>query len=368
MKRFMLMIMVLASFGILLAGCGSSNGSNSTSKAASGTSSNSNSNSSSNTSSNASSDTSSSSSSASSGKHYTFRLADDQPANYPTVTGDKEFAKLVSERTNGRIQIKVYPNAQLGDEKSVLEQVQLGAIDFIRVNSSPLANYSKKIGVLNLPYLFKDSTQEWNVLNGKIGQELLDSLSGAKLVGLTYYDSGTRNFYNTKHPVSKPSDLKGLKIRVQQSNIMVDLVNTLGGSATPLPYGEVYNALQTGVIDGAENNWPSYYSTNHYKVAKYFTEDHHTMNPEVVAMSQKKWNELSKSDQQIIKQAAVDSQKVQRAAWKALQDKAKAAVKANGNTVTQVTDIAAWQKAVQPLYDKYGNQYKDLISQIKAVK
>ncbi len=353
MKRLFLLVMVLASFSILLTACGSN--SNSGSKSASGTSSTS-----------SSSDSSKSGSSA--GKHYTFRLADDQPADYPTVVGDKEFAKLVNQRTNGRITIKVYPNGQLGDEKSVLEQVQLGAIDFIRINSSPLSDYSKKIGVLNLPYLFNSTQQEWDVLNGKIGQELLDSLKDSKLVGLTYYDSGSRNFYNTKHAVSTPADLKGLKIRVQQSNIMVSLVNSLGASATPLAYSDVYNSLQTGVIDGAENNWPSYYSTNHYKVAKYFTEDHHTMNPEVLIMSSKKWDTLSKADQQIIKQAAVDSQKVQRESWKKLQDKAKAAAKANGNVITEVKDITAWQKAVQPVYDKYGSQYKDLISQIRATK
>lgn len=353
MKKFVLLIMLVASLGFLLVGCGSNN-SPSNSKSASGKT---------DTTSN-----SGSSDKASSGKHYTFRLADDQPANYPTVVGDKEFAKLVNQRTNGRITIKVYPNAQLGDEKSVLEQVQLGAVDFIRVNSSPLANYSKKIGVLNLPYLFKDAKQKWDVLNGPIGQELLDSLQSSNLVGLTYYDSGSRNFYNSKHPVAKPSDLKGLKIRVQQSKLMVDLVNTLGGSATPIAYSEVYNSLQTGVIDGAENNWPSYYSTNHYKVAKYFTEDHHTMNPEVVIMSKKKWDQLSKADQKIIRQAAVDSQKVQRESWAKLQKKARDAVKANGNVITQVNDIAAWQKAVQPLYDKYGSQYKDLITKIRAVK
>lgn len=362
MKKFLLVIMLLASFSILLVGCGNSG----SSKSASGTTSSSSSSSS--NSSNSSSSNSSSSNSASSGKHYTFRLADDQPTGYPTVVGDQKFAKLVNQRTNGRITIKIYPNAQLGDEKSVFEQVQLGAVDFERINSSALSNYDKQIGVFSLPYLFKNEQQKWDVLNGKVGQKLLDGLTSAKAVGLTYYDSGSRNFYNSKHAVSKPSDLKGLKIRVQQSDMMVDLVNTLGASATPIDYAEVYNSLQTGVIDGAENNWPSYYSTNHYKVAKYFTEDHHTMNPEVLLMSSKKWNKLSASDQKIIRQAAVDSQKTQRASWKALQDKAKKAVKANGNVITPVTDIAAWQKAVQPLYKKYGSQYSDLIKQIQAVK
>jgi tripartite ATP-independent transporter DctP family solute receptor len=301
-------------------------------------------------------------------KPMVLRLADNQAADYPTVVGDNEFAKLVKERTNGRIEIKVYPNAQLGDEKSVIEQVQLGAIDFARINSAPLAEFSKDIGVFNMPYLFNSSDQMWKVLNGPIGDKLLKSLEGAKMEGLTYYDSGSRNFYNSKKPVQHPSDLKGLKIRVQQSKTFVDLVNGFGGSATPMSYGEVYNALQTGVIDGAENNWPSYFSTNHYKVAKYITEDEHTRNPEILLASLSTWNKLSDEDKKIILQAAKDSQAVQRKAWAELETKAKDAAKANGNTITEVTDISEWQKAVQPLYDKYGQDYKALIDEIRAVK
>jgi tripartite ATP-independent transporter DctP family solute receptor len=308
------------------------------------------------------------SSSASGQPAMVLRLADNQPADYPTVLGDNEFAKLVNERTNGRIQIKVYPNAQLGDENTVIQQIQLGAIDFGRINTAPLASYDKEIGVFSLPYLFSSSDQMWKVLNGPIGQRLLDSLQSAKMVGLTYYDSGARNFYDSKRPIVHPSDLKGLKIRVQQSNIFVDLVNTLGGSATPMAYGEVFNALQTGVIDGAENNWPSYYTTNHYKVAKYVTEDEHTRNPEVLLVSQATWNKLSPQDQQIIRQAAVESQQTERQAWTQLEQKAKDAVKANGNVITEVQDVTEWQQAVQPLYDKYGKDYKDLIDQIRATK
>jgi tripartite ATP-independent transporter DctP family solute receptor len=263
--------------------------------------------------------------------------------------------------------VKVYPSAQLGDEKSVIEQVQLGAIDFARVNSSPLAEFSKDIGVFNMPYLFNSSDQMWKVLNGPIGDKLLKSLESSQMIGLTYYDSGSRNFYNSKKVVRHPSDLKGLKIRVQQSNAFVDLVNGLGGSATPMSYGDVYNALQTGVIDGAENNWPSYYSTNHYKVARYITEDQHTRNPEILLASLATWNKLSDSDKKIILQAAKDSQVVQRKEWAKLEKKAKDAAKANGNTITTISNLSEWQKAVQPVYDKYGKDYKSLIDEIRAV-
>lgn len=297
-------------------------------------------------------------------KTMTFRLADDQPANYPTVAGDEAFAKEVSQKTNGRIQIKVYPNAQLGNENSVIQQIQLGAIDFGRINAAPLADFDKQLGVLELPYLFKSTQQEWDVYNGAVGKQLLNSLTTAKMVGLTFYDSGTRNFYNSKHAVSTPAQLKGLKIRVQKSNMMVDLVNTLGGSATPMAYSEVFNALQSGVIDGAENNIPSYYTTNHYKVAKYLTLDRHTATPEVLLASQSTWNKLSPADQKIIRQAAQDSQKVERNAWNALVQKALKAIKANGNVITNV-NAADWQKAVQPLYKKYGSDYSSVLQQIK---
>jgi tripartite ATP-independent transporter DctP family solute receptor len=309
-----------------------------------------------------------STSNASSGPKMTLKLADIQPANYPTVLGDNAFAKEVSDKTNGRIQIKVYPNAQLGDENSAIQQVQAGAIDFGRINSSPLAQYDKQMNVLGLPYLFSSSQQMWDVLNGPVGKQILDGLKDAKMVGLTYYDSGARDFYNTKHPVSKPSDLKGLKIRVQQSNLFVDLVNGFGASATPMNYADVYNALQTGVIDGAENNLPSYYTTNHYKAAKYLTLDEHTRNPEVLLASSAIWSKLTPADQKIVQQAATDSQKVERTAWNKLEQQALDAAKANGNTITKVTDMSAWQKAAQPLYDKYGKDYQDLVNKIRATK
>lgn len=312
--------------------------------------------------------TSGSTGSSSSGTKMTLKLADIQPANYPTVAGDNAFAKEVSDKTNGRIQIKVYPNAQLGDENSAIQQIQAGAIDFGRINSSPLAQYDKQMGVLGLPYLFSSSDQMWKVLNGSVGKQILDGLSSAQMVGLTYYDSGARDFYNSKHAVSKPSDLNGLKIRVQQSKMFVDLVNGFGASATPMNYADVYNALQTHVIDGAENNLPSYYTTNHYKAAKYLTLDEHTRNPEVLLGSSAVWAKLSASDKKIVQQAAIDSQKVERDAWNKLEQQALDAAKANGNTITEMTDLSAWQKAAQPLYDKYGKDYQNLVDQIRATK
>jgi len=303
-----------------------------------------------------------------SGGQMVLKLAENQPEDYPTTIGDKEFAKIVEEKTNGRIKIDVYAGGQLGDEKSVIEAIQMGGIDFARVNAQPLSDFAKPLRVLSLPYLFDNSEHLWKVLDGPIGDELLDTLKDANMIGLAYYDSGARSFYNSKHEVKTPVDLKGLKIRVQQSELMVGLVEALGASATPMAYEEVYNGLQTGVIEGAENNWPSYYSTSHYEVAKYLTLDYHTMTPEVVIASKALWDKLSDEDKQIIKEAARASEEAQKKSWQEYEEKSIDAVKANGNVITEVTDLQAWQDAVQPLYDKFGADYKDLIDRIKAAK
>lgn len=296
------------------------------------------------------------------------KLAENQPEDYPTTIGDKEMARIVEEKTNGRIKIEVYAGGQLGDEKSVIEAIQMGGLDFARVNAQPLSDFAKTLRVLSLPYLFENEDHLWKVLNGPIGEEILDTLEDSDMIGLTYYDSGTRNFYNSKREVKTPADMKGLKIRVQQSELMVGLVEALGASATPMPYGEVYSAIQTGVIHGAENNWPSYDSSSHYEVAKYFTLDQHTMTPEVVIASKATWDKLSDEDKAIIKEAARASQDVQRKAWKEYEEKSIAKVKANGNIITEVEDFKPWQDAVAPLYEKFGADYKDLIEKIKAAK
>ena len=212
-------------------------------------------------------------------KTIVLRLAETHPADYPTTLGDMRFADLVKERSNGRIVIEVYPGSQLGQEKAVIEQVQFGAIDFTRVSISPLAAFVPVFNALQLPYLYRSEDHMWKVLLGPIGKELFASLEPSGFVGIGWFEPGARNFYNSKRPVTKPEDLKGLKIRVQESELMVGMVQGLGAVATPMPYGEVYSGLQTGVIDGAENNWPSYESTSHYEVAKFFTLDEHTRVP-----------------------------------------------------------------------------------------
>ncbi len=298
---------------------------------------------------------------------YTFRLADNQPVDYPTVIGDKKFAELVEERSEGRIKIDVFPSAQLGDEKSVLEQVQLGAIEFTRTNASPLSEFNKQFSVLSLPYVFESEEHLWNFLESDKGTELLDGLEGSKMKGLAYYDSGSRSFYSTK-PLKGINDLKGLKIRVQQSKINMDMVAALGASATPMPYGEVFSALQTGIIDGAENNLPSLDSANHYQEAKNVILDHHQRTPEVLLISKVAWDKLDKEDQDLIKQAALDSVKTQRDAWDQYEQKSTKKLKDAGVTFTEVKDIKPWKDAVKSVIDENSKDFKDVMDAIEAAK
>lgn len=296
------------------------------------------------------------------------RYAENQPQDYPTTQAAYKFAEMVSEKTNGRIQIDVYYGAQLGDEKSVIEQLQFGAIDFTRVSISPLSEFDKSLNILQLPYLYKDADQMWRVLDGELGEKFLSNVSSSNLIGLSWFDAGARNFYNSKRPVTKLADLKGLKIRVQESQMMMGMVAAVGANATPMAYGEVYSALQTGVIDGAENNWPSFESTSHYEVSKYYVLDEHTRVPEMQMISKKTWEKLSAEDQKIIKECALESAKIERELWAAKEKASEEKVKAGGAIITELEpgEKEKFQAAMAPLYAQFGAGYEDLIKEIQS--
>ncbi len=301
-------------------------------------------------------------------KPIVLRLAETHPKGYPTEMGDEEFARLVKERSNGRIIVEVYPGSQLGEEKAVIEQVQFGAIDMTRVSISPVAAFVPKLNAFQMPYLYRDSDHMWKVLKGNIGMELLASLEPFGFIGLGWFEAGARSFYNSKKPVYAPSDLKGMKIRVQESELMLGLVRSFGAIPTPMPYGEVYSGLQTGVVDGAENNPPSYYSASHYEVAKYYTLDEHTMVPEIIIGSKISLGRLSKADQDLIKQAAMDAIDYQRAQWDAYVKVSMDKVKAAGCTIIPIPDKTEWMKAVEPMYKQQSKEIQDLVARIRAVK
>ena len=297
------------------------------------------------------------------------RLAEAQVDTYPATLGAIEFARLVGERSGGRIKIEVYTGAQLGgDETAVLEQVQFGAIDFTRVNISPVTELAPMLNLLQMPYLYESYEHMHKVLDSSIGAEFLKSVEGAKLIGLALYDAGSRNFYNNVKPITSITEMKGLKLRVPPSQLMMGMVAALGASATPMAFGEVYSALQTGVIDGAENNWASYDMVTHYEVAKYITEDAHTMPPEILVASKMVMDKLSAEDQALIRQAANDSVIYERAAYKAIEDASREKLVAKGVIISKLVDREKFIEAVQPLYAKFASNYTDTLNKIIAMK
>lgn len=304
--------------------------------------------------------------SGSGGGEHNFRLAETHEAGYPTTQGDQRFAELVRERSDGRIIIEVFPNSQLGEEAAVIEQVQMGAIELTRTSTSPMAEFAPSMGVFSLPYIFDGQEHEWAFLQSENGQALLGKMSSSGLKGLAYYASGARSFYTRGQQVQGPDDMRGLKIRVQKSNINVDFINAFGGSATPMDFGEVYSALQNGVLDGAENNWPSYLSTSHYEVASNYTLDEHTRVPEVLVMHQGTFDGLSTDDQEIIQQAAKDSVDFQRQKWDQEVQRSKERIQATNTNVIQVNDSGPWREAVRPMIQNYRDQYGEVLDQIQS--
>jgi tripartite ATP-independent transporter DctP family solute receptor len=235
------------------------------------------------------------------------------------------------------------------------------------VSLSPMASFYKPFDALQMPYLYRDADHMWKVLNSSIGERFLKSVEVANFVGLCYYDGGQRSFY-TKTLVTKPEDLKGMKIRVQESPLMVGLVESFGAVAQPMPFGEVYSALQTGVIDGAENNFPSYDTTGHYEVAKFYIMDSHTRVPEILVASKIVFDKLSAEDQAIVKQAAKDSVEYQKKLWAEKVQVSRKKVEAAGCTITPVRDNSAWQATVQPMYDELSAELQAVVKEIRAVK
>lgn len=293
-----------------------------------------------------------------------FRLAENQPEDYPTTLGDKKFARLVSERTDGRIQIEVYSGGQLGNEESIVEQIQFGAVDFARVSISPLTQFEKSLEVLMLPYLYRDREHMFKVLDGPIGDNMLSKLIQDGFVALSWYDAGARSFYNTKKEVKTPEDMKGLKIRVQDTTVMKDFVTSLGALPVAMAYGDVYSALQTSIIDGAENNWPSFEATKHYEIAKYLTINEHTRIPELLLASKINMDKISAEDQEIIRKAAVEAALYERAEWIKREEISKKKIESNGVKITYLPSNAEFKEKVKYLYDKHEKNYKDIIDQI----
>ena len=297
------------------------------------------------------------------------RSADTHPDGYPTVDAVKYMGDLIKERTKGAYSVEVYHSAQLGEEKDTIEQTQAGVLDLNRVSMGPFNGIVPETAVPSLPYIFRSVEHMRHVMDGPIGEQILKAFEAHNLVGLAFYDSGARSFYNTKKDITSIADLKGMKFRVIQSDVFVDMVNALGANATPMAYGEVYSALETGVIDGAENNWPSFESAKHFEVAKHYTLDQHQIVPEVLVMSKASWDKLSPGDQAIVRQAAKDSVVKMRELWDAREKKSRDIVEAAGVKVSEI-DKQPLIDAMKPVYEKYLStpELKDLAARIQATK
>lgn len=299
------------------------------------------------------------------------KASDVHPEGYPTVQAVEEMGKALAAGTNGRLSIQMYASMQLGGEKEAIEQAQIGAIGLARVSVGALGPVIPDLNVMNLPFLFRNTEHMRHVIDGPIGQELLDKVTNnptANLVGLCWMDAGARNMYNTKHPIKSIADLKGLKVRVIGNPIFVDMMNALGGNGVAMGYDQVFTALQTGVIDGAENNPPSFVFDNHYQVAKYYTMTEHLIVPEMLVFSKPIWNKLSKGDQALLLKLAREAQMRERVLWNEYEAKALAKMKEAHIEVDTVSDKAAFQAAVKPVWDKYAPQFADVIKRIQAVQ
>jgi tripartite ATP-independent transporter DctP family solute receptor len=297
------------------------------------------------------------------------RSTDIHPTDYPTVEAVRHMSKLLEERSQGRIKINVFHSAQLGNEKDTIEQTRFGVIDLNRINMAPFNNLIPATNVPSLPFIFRSVAHMRTVMDGPIGDSILKEFEKHDLVGLAFYDSGSRSFYNSKRPITKPEDMKGLKIRVQQSDMFVALVSALGANATPMAFGEVYSALQTGVIDGAENNWPSFESTKHFEVSKFYSQTEHSLSPEVLVMSKKSFDKLTPADQALVKAAAKESIAKMRELWDAREKASETKVRAGGAQVNAV-EKQPFIDAMKPVYDRFVTDpaLKKLVSDIQAVK
>ena len=298
------------------------------------------------------------------------KASDVQPPDYPTVAATENLGKKLETATNGRLSVRMYPSMQLGGEKETIEQTQIGAIQLLRVSAGALGPIVDDINVVNMPFLFRNMAHAEQMMDGPIGQELLDKITAnanAGLVALCWMNAGARSLYNSKRPIKSIEDVKGLKFRVIGNPIFIDMMNALGGNGVAMGYDQVFSALQTGVIDGAENNSPSYVFSNHYTAAKYFSLTEHLVIPEVLVFSKKAWTALSADDQALIKKFSREAQLEEREYWNQYEQKAMEKAKAAGSQIIEIADKTPFQNAVKPVWDKYGPKYQDMIKRIQGI-
>ncbi|MBX2871132.1 MAG: TRAP transporter substrate-binding protein [Saprospiraceae bacterium] len=297
------------------------------------------------------------------------KLAHGLDVKHPVHGGMVYMAQDLAQRSGGKLKIQIYPSGQLGSERQCLELLQIGSLDMTKVSAAPLENFSPKTKVLSLPYIFRDEDHAWEVFNGEIGKELLVGAEEFWLRGLCFYDAGSRSFYTKDRPINSPADLKGLKIRVQNSQTALQMVSALGGSPTPISFGELYTSLQQGVVDGAENNAPSFYTSRHYEVCKYYSIDEHAVVPDVLLIGTSTWNRLSQQEQEWLQAAADASVTEQRKLWKVANQEALDKVVEAGVEIIY-PDKAPFSSQVSEIYESYKDNPEifSLIERIRSIQ
>ena len=288
---------------------------------------------------------------------------------HPVHQGMVFMAERVAEKSGGKMRIDIYPSQQLGNERELLELLQLGSLGMTKVTAAVLESFAPSYKAFSVPYLFRDRDHHFRVLEGEIGKELLLASQEYWLRGLAYYDAGSRSFYTKEKPIESPADLQGLKIRTLESKTQVEMVNTMGGSATPISWGELYTALQQGVVDGAENNPPSFYTSRQYEVCKYYSLDEHTTIPDVLLISTIVWEKLSQQEQQWLSEAAEESAQHQKVLWQEASDEALRELEANGVQIIR-PEKGPFAESVAPIYESFKSEPEvyELIQRIQAVE
>jgi tripartite ATP-independent transporter DctP family solute receptor len=299
------------------------------------------------------------------------KATDVHPLGYPTVEAVVRMGKKLETATSGRISIQMFPSMQLGGEKEMIEQAQVGALQIARISVGPMGPLVPELNVFNLPFMFRDDAHMEKVIDGEIGDEMLKKLSDhptAGLIGLCWMNAGTRNVYNSKKPITTVEDLKGLKIRMMGNPVFVDTMNSLGGNGVSMGFDQLVNAMQTGVVDGAENNYPTYESGQHYRYAKYYSKTGHLMIPEILVFSKRTWGTLSKEDQDLIRKVSKEAQQEERKLWYDREKESLKKMVEAGAVVNEIKDKAPFQAAVKPVWDKHGAAHAALIQRIQDVK
>lgn len=296
------------------------------------------------------------------------KSSDVHAMGYPTTEAIAYMGELLDTWTNGRHTVKIFHSMQLGGEKEALEQVQLGALEMTRVSVGVVGPIVDDFNAFNLPYVFRSIEHMHNVVDGEIGTELLNRLEKGELIGLGYMDAGARSFYNKSRAITSPKDLEGLKIRVMQNPIFVEMMGAMGGAGMPIAFNELYTAMQTGVVDGAENNPPSYSTQKHYEVAGYYSLTEHLIVPEIFVFSKRVWDTLEPLDQQLIRKAAALAVIKERELWAAMEQKSMEELAGMGIKINEDVDKEAFIEATAPVREKFGEKYKDLLARIGKVE